>query len=91
MLGSVEEWTVANDHEDDHVFHIRTNPFGMTRVNGEPLAERVWRDTAIVPREGSITFRSRILDFPGTTVLPCHMTNHEEPGMMGVVEFVDGE
>ena len=25
-LGAVEEWTIVNDHEDDHVFHIHTNP-----------------------------------------------------------------
>ncbi len=87
-LDSVEEWTVVNDHEDDHVFHIHTNPFQMTHVNGETLPEPVWRDTAIVPREGSITFRSRFLDFPGKTVLHCHMMNHEELGMMQVIEFV---
>ncbi len=89
-LGAAEEWTVVNDHEDDHVFHIHTNPFQMTHVNGEPLAHSVWRDTVIVPREESITFRSRFLDFPGKTVLHCHMLNHEELGMMQVVEFVDG-
>lgn len=60
----------------------------MTHVNGEPLARPVWRDTVIVPREGSVTFRSRFLDFAGKTVLHCHMMNHEELGMMQVVEFV---
>jgi FtsP/CotA-like multicopper oxidase with cupredoxin domain len=87
-LGAVEEWTVINDHEDDHVFHIHTNPFQMTHVNGEPLAQPGWRDTVIVPREGSITFRARFLDFPGKTVLHCHKMNHEELGMMQVIEFV---
>ena len=88
-LGTAEVWTVVNDHEDDHVFHIHTNPFQTTHVNGEPLARPVWRDTVIVPREGSVTFRSRFLDFPGKTVLHCHMMNHEELGMMQVVEFVN--
>ena len=60
----------------------------MTHVNGEPLAHPVWRDTVVVPREGSVTFRSRFLDFTGKTVLHCHMMNHEELGMMQVVEFV---
>ena len=44
--------------------------------------ETLWRDTVIVPREGSLTFRSRFLDFTGKTVLHCHMMNHEELGMM---------
>jgi FtsP/CotA-like multicopper oxidase with cupredoxin domain len=88
-LGAVEEWTVVNDDEADHVFHIHTNPFQVVAINGEFPAETLWRDTAIVPRQGSLTFRSRFLDFTGKTVLHCHMMNHEELGMMQVVEFVE--
>jgi FtsP/CotA-like multicopper oxidase with cupredoxin domain len=85
-LGAVEEWTVVNEHGDDHVFHIHTNPFQMVAINGEKLAERDWRDTVVVPRNGSVTFRSRFLDFTGRFVHHCHMMNHEELGMMQVVE-----
>src|SRR5262245_27048884 len=85
-LGAVEEWTVVNEHEDDHVFHIHTNPFQMIAINGEKLAEPSWHDTVVVPRNGSVTFRSRFLDFTGRFVLHCHMMNHEELGMMQVVE-----
>lgn len=88
-LNAVEEWTIVNEHQDDHVFHIHTNPFQVTHINGEPAAGRVWRDTVIVPRDGSVTFRSRFLDFTGRYVLHCHMFNHEELGMMQVVEVVD--
>ena len=86
-LGSVEEWTVVNDDEADHVFHIHTNPFQVIAVNGEAPAAPLWRDTAIVPRHGSLTFRSRFLDFTGKSVLHCHMMNHEELGMMQLIEF----
>jgi FtsP/CotA-like multicopper oxidase with cupredoxin domain len=85
-LGAVEEWTVLNEHDNDHVFHIHTNPFQMVAINGEKLAERDWRDTVVVPRNGSVTFRSRFLDFTGRFVHHCHMMNHEELGMMQVVE-----
>jgi FtsP/CotA-like multicopper oxidase with cupredoxin domain len=85
-LDAVEEWTVVNEHEDDHVFHIHTNPFQLVSVNGENVAERDWRDTVIVPRKGSVVFRSRFLDFTGRFVHHCHMMNHEELGMMQVVE-----
>ena len=88
-VGAVEEWTVVNDHHDDHVFHIHTNPFQVMAINGEPVPEPLWRDTVIVPREGSITFRSRFLDFTGKTVLHCHMMNHEELGMMQLIEFTE--
>jgi len=85
-LGDVEEWTIVNLHKHDHVFHIHTNPFELTKVNGQPLAETVWLDTAVLPRFGSITFRSRFLDYTGKFMLHCHMMNHEELGMMQVVE-----
>jgi FtsP/CotA-like multicopper oxidase with cupredoxin domain len=86
-LGAVvEEWTIINEHKDDHVFHIHTNDMEVTKVNGKLLPEPLWVDTMIVPRNGSITFRSRFLDFTGKYMLHCHMMNHEELGMMQVVE-----
>jgi FtsP/CotA-like multicopper oxidase with cupredoxin domain len=89
-LGAVEEWTIVNLHVDDHIFHIHTNPFQLIKVNGQPLAEPVWLDTAVLPRNGSLTFRSRFLDFTGRFVLHCHMMNHEDLGMMQVVEVYQG-
>ena len=85
-LGAVEEWTVVNEHEDEHVFHIHTNPFEVVAFNGEAVKEREWRDTVLVPRKGSVTFRTQFLDFTGRFVHHCHMMNHEELGMMEVVE-----
>jgi len=87
-LGAVEEWTLVNKHEhDDHAFHIHTNPFLMTHLNGKPLAMPQWRDTAIVERKGgTLTFRTRFLDYTGVFMLHCHMMNHEELGMMQTVE-----
>jgi len=85
-LGAVEEWTIVNLHHHDHIFHIHTNPFELTKVNGQKLAETVWLDTVTLPRNGSLTFRSRFLDYTGKFMLHCHMMNHEELGMMQVVE-----
>jgi FtsP/CotA-like multicopper oxidase with cupredoxin domain len=89
-LGAVEEWLVVNEDPDDHIFHIHTNHFEVVGVNGEVLTDPVWRDTVIVPRKGSVTFRSRFVDFTGRFVLHCHMMNHEELGMMQVVDVVSG-
>ncbi len=93
-LGAVEEWTIVNDQPqdpEDHVFHIHTNDMLLTKINGEALEEPIWMDTAILPRNGSITFRSRFLDFTGKFMLHCHMMNHEDLGMMQVVEVYDGD
>lgn len=85
-LGAVEEWTITNLHFHDHAFHIHTNPFELTKINGVALPEPIWMDTVIVPHDGSVTFRSRFLDFTGIYMLHCHMMNHEELGMMQTVE-----
>lgn len=84
-LGAVEEWTLVNAHFHDHIFHIHVNPFELVKVNGEPIPP-VWLDTVVLPRNGSLTFRSRFADFAGRYVLHCHMMNHEEMGMMQLIE-----
>ena len=52
----------------------------------KPVTDPMWLDTAILQRNGSFTFRTRFEDFTGRYVLHCHMMNHEEMGMMQVVE-----
>ena len=58
----------------------------MTRINGVALAEPIWRDTVNVRGHGTVTVRSRFEDFTGLFVLHCHIFNHEDIGMMQVVE-----
>jgi len=89
-LGAVEEWTIRNTHKhDDHMFHIHTNPFQVIEIGGQAQADRMWRDTVVVPRPatgGSTVIRSRFLDYTGVFMMHCHMMNHEELGMMQTVE-----
>ena len=58
----------------------------MTGINGVVLAEPVWRDTVNVRGHGTVTLRSRFEDFTGRFVLHCHIVNHEEIGMMQLIE-----
>ena len=81
---------IRNTHQhDDHMFHIHTNPFQVVEIGGQPQADRMWRDTVVVPRPakgGSTVIRTRFLDYTGVFMLHCHMMNHEELGMMQAVE-----
>ena len=88
-LGAVEEWTIANLQDADHPFHIHVTDFQVTAINGQPLAEPIWRDTVNVPRLGSATVRMRFEEFTGRFVLHCHILNHEDLGMMQLVEVYD--
>lgn len=85
-LGTTEEWTVRNDADMDHSFHLHTNPFRVVATNGQAIAFRGWEDTVNIRAGESVTLRIRFADFPGRTVYHCHILEHEDLGMMGVVE-----
>ncbi len=91
-LGSVEEWTIFNMNFIKHPFHIHVNPCWVVSINGLPI-EPYWADTIALSsgtpkKPGSVTFRSRFIDFKGAYVMHCHMLAHEDMGMMQTVEVV---
>lgn len=88
-LGEVEEWTVPNDSatHSNHPFHLHTNHFLVTSVGGTPLSTPVWHDTISIPQHSYIVFRVHFTDFTGKTVLHCHQLQHEDEGMMQIVEY----
>ncbi|MDX3076731.1 multicopper oxidase family protein [Streptomyces sp. MI02-7b] len=89
VLGTVEEWTVRNDSDEEHSFHVHTNQFQLMSTNGRPHPpSRRWFDTVNVPARGSVVVRIAFQDFTGRTVLHCHILNHEDMGMMAVLDIV---
>jgi FtsP/CotA-like multicopper oxidase with cupredoxin domain/peroxiredoxin len=85
-----------------HPFHIHVNPFEITSIRGpqdpaNPESEQVellahgpvWRDTIWVPNNGTVTFRTRYEDFIGTFVQHCHILDHEDQGMMQLIDIYD--
>ncbi len=88
QLGATEEWRLVNTSPDTHPFHIHVNDFQVVSVNGEPVDADSWEDTTPIPAFGEIVIRSRFLDFPGKFVYHCHILDHEDRGMMGVVEVI---
>ncbi|MFF3565774.1 multicopper oxidase family protein [Streptomyces sp. NPDC002574] len=88
-LGTVEEWTIRNESEEDHSFHIHTNDFQLMSINGKPQDPlHGWYDTINVPALGKAVIRIHYTDFTGKTVLHCHILNHEDMGMMAVLDIV---
>lgn len=94
--GATEEWTINNIQTSAslHPFHIHVNSFLVTSLNGKPPAYPIWRDTLLLPRDGyamnnysgTFTFLSRFLHFEGAYVLHCHMLQHEDIGMMQLID-----
>ncbi|MET9533860.1 MULTISPECIES: multicopper oxidase family protein [unclassified Streptomyces] len=89
-LGDTEEWTLHNDSagHSNHPFHLHTNHFLVTAVDGRPLDTPVWQDTIGINRAGSVTLRVRFKDFAGRALVHCHHLQHEDRGMMQLVDYV---
>jgi FtsP/CotA-like multicopper oxidase with cupredoxin domain len=74
-----------------HVFHIHVNPFQVTRADPQGKNEVVWKDTVLVPAGKTINIFTRYLDYIGKFVMHCHILDHEDLGMMELVEVVGEE
>jgi len=72
-----------------HVFHIHINPFQVLRNGPNNQPEWVWKDTQFVPAGDTVNVYTQYRDFTGAFVLHCHILDHEDLGMMEVVEVVE--
>ncbi len=85
-LGDKEIWEVENLVGMDHPFHLHGFQFQVISRNGEPVEQRQWEDTVNVPGFEKATFVVRLDNFPGKWMFHCHILDHEDQGMMGVLE-----
>ncbi len=81
--GSVEEWTPRNDSPMAHPFHLHTWPMQLMDA---PAGLVDVRDVVDLPAGGEVTVRIAFDAHSGRTVYHCHILDHEDLGMMGVVE-----
>jgi FtsP/CotA-like multicopper oxidase with cupredoxin domain len=95
--GDVEDWIIENRSTELHAFHIHQLHFLLLDWSGVPIHEPFLRDTVNVPY-----FNGRTLQYPsvrlrmdfrdpdsvGTFVYHCHLLEHEDGGMMGLVRVV---
>ncbi len=94
--GDVEDWTVENQAQEDHVFHIHQLHFRVLEIDGKPVNDHSLRDTINLPHwdgEGpypSVRLRMDFRDpnIVGTFLYHCHILKHEDMGMMGVIQVL---
>jgi FtsP/CotA-like multicopper oxidase with cupredoxin domain len=85
-LGATEIWEVENLVGMDHPFHLHGFQFQVLDRNGEPEPYPSWKDTVNVPKRAKVRFIVRYDDHPGKWMFHCHILDHEDQGMMGVLE-----
>jgi FtsP/CotA-like multicopper oxidase with cupredoxin domain len=84
--GAIEEWTVRNTSPMDHPFHLHVWPMQIIEQSGQKTSSPLWQDVVNVPARSSIRVRIAFDDFTGKTVYHCHILDHEDNGMMGLIE-----
>jgi FtsP/CotA-like multicopper oxidase with cupredoxin domain len=86
-LDTVEDWIVRNPSSMDHPFHLHVWPFQVLD-GGDGTPTLTWKDTVNVPAGGHVRLRVAFRGPAGRTVYHCHILDHEDLGMMGVIRVV---
>ena len=85
-LGTTEIWTVQNVVGMDHPFHLHGFHFQVLDRGGVPEPYRSWKDLVNVPKHSSVRIVVHFADFPGKWMYHCHILDHEDEGMMGILQ-----
>jgi FtsP/CotA-like multicopper oxidase with cupredoxin domain len=98
--GTVEDWVIENRSNELHTFHIHQLHFMLLDYLGRPVNEPFLRDTVNVPY-----YNGKALEYPsirvrmdfrdpntvGDFVYHCHLLEHEDNGMMGLIRVEPAE
>jgi FtsP/CotA-like multicopper oxidase with cupredoxin domain len=103
-LGSVEEWTFTNTNNDEHPIHVHVNDFQVTKsfdptAHLRTEADMWGEDNANVPaplmdehentiEAGTLSMRTKFVDYTGLYVMHCHRLNHEDNGLMSLINVI---
>ena len=69
-----------------HPFHLHVWPFQVIETSDRRTPPSGWKDVVDVPAGGWVRLRVAFADFAGRTVYHCHILDHEDRGMMGIIE-----
>lgn len=93
VQGQVELWDIVNNTSMDHPFHIHGTQFQLVSREAAgivtPAPYLAWLDTVNVPSRQSATIKV-CQTMPGIRMFHCHILEHEDAGMMGVLEVRSG-
>lgn len=84
--GTVEEWTLTNSSPMDHPIHLHVWPMQVIQDGDRGVTKPTWQDVVNVPARSQVKVRVAFNDFPGRTVIHCHILDHEDQGMMATVQ-----
>ncbi len=86
VLGATEIWEIRNTVGMDHPFHLHGFQFQVIDRNGEAVTQRKWEDVVNVPPFEKARLIVRYERYKGKWMYHCHILDHEDLGMMGILE-----
>jgi FtsP/CotA-like multicopper oxidase with cupredoxin domain len=103
-LNSVEEWRFVNHNNDEHPIHVHVNDFQVIEYfdpttglrtgpdkfaidNANAPAPTMHSDESVI-QPGILTIRTRFDEYTGLYVMHCHRLNHEDNGLMALVNVI---
>ncbi len=93
--GEIEDWTIENRSGESHAFHIHQLHFLLLERDGASVGQRYFADTVDVPYWDGISkpypsvklrMDFRDPDIVGLFPYHCHILQHADNGMMGLIE-----
>ncbi|MCR6578160.1 multicopper oxidase family protein [Campylobacter insulaenigrae] len=91
-VGEVEEWTIKNNSHMDHPFHIHGTQFELISSKFKDKVTkakfRALQDTINVRPGEELKLRMN-QNFSGMRMFHCHILEHEDLGMMGILKIED--
>ncbi len=86
--GATEIWELTNQSGTAHPFHIHDVSFQLLSKSTGPLAEfeKGWKDVVMVSSGASVRFIAKFEDYADAEhpyMYHCHISIHEDAGMMG--------
>lgn len=98
--GTMEEWTLVNETDEVHAFHIHQTHFVVEATDGTAERDPHWEDVVDVPprrRDAHgrlvpstvrvlIDFRDPVIR--GVFLFHCHIVDHEDGGMMAKIRVI---
>jgi FtsP/CotA-like multicopper oxidase with cupredoxin domain len=88
-IGDTHVWELKNTIEFAHPFHLHGFFFQVLEFNGVVPSVREWKDTVDVPVNGFVKIAVRFDERPGMWMFHCHILDHADAGMMGMVHLHD--
>lgn len=85
-VGDTQLWRLENTTPMDHPFHLHGFHFQVLEQAGR-RPPREWKDTVNLPRR-EVTWIAVRFDRPGDWMFHCHILEHAEIGMMGLLRVL---